>query len=152
MENSSDNITLKTIGDFSKLKHNFFIPSYQRGYRWKKQQVTDLLSDIWDFHAKTPGPNEFYCLQPVIVKNKQVEGQNVFEVIDGQQRLTTIYIILAYMKSINLPVTDVPFSLEYETRSDSTAFLQTMNDKDFLNSKAKDKEDNIDFFLHVLSS
>lgn len=146
MENSSDNITLKTIGDFSKLKHNFFIPSYQRGYRWKKQQVTDLLSDIWDFHAKTPGPNEFYCLQPVIVKNKQVEGQNVFEVIDGQQRLTTIYIILAYMKSINLPVTDVPFSLEYETRSDSTAFLQTMNDKDFLNSKAKDKEDNIDFF------
>lgn len=39
---------LKSIGDLFKL--NFFIPSYQRGYRWKETQVEDLLEDIKSFY------------------------------------------------------------------------------------------------------
>ena len=43
----------------------FFIPSYQRGYRWTKQQVKDLLNDIWEFHQNEcrVEKNGFYCLQ-----------------------------------------------------------------------------------------
>ena len=54
---------------------NFFVPNYQRGYRWTDQQVKDLLNDIYDFAAKRKNRNfedkgleEFYCLQPVVVR------------------------------------------------------------------------------------
>lgn len=131
-------ICLKTIGDLLRSKYEFYIPSYQRGYRWDKQQVTDLLSDIWEFHQSNPGVNEFYCLQPIVVKPKQVNGKLKWEVIDGQQRLTTIYIILLYIKLNILPKIDLSFSLEYETRPDSRNFLNTMD--------VNIKDSNIDFF------
>lgn len=64
MENSN-NISIKTISDL--LKCNFYIPSYQRGYRWTEQQVKDLLNDINEFSPKEiPNSDEktWYCLQP----------------------------------------------------------------------------------------
>jgi uncharacterized protein with ParB-like and HNH nuclease domain len=70
---------------------NFFIPSYQRGYRWNKQQVEDLLNDINEFDNAKDG--KFYCLQPLVLKEKE----NSWVVIDGQQRLTSIYLILNYL-------------------------------------------------------
>lgn len=84
------------------LGENFFIPSYQRGYRWKSQQVLDLLNDIWDFIINPPkqdynNEKPFYCLQPIVVK-KYTKDQ--WEVIDGQQRLTTIYIILKSLENL----------------------------------------------------
>jgi len=60
---AKNNIELKTISEL--LGTNFFIPSYQRGYRWTKQQVNDLLDDICDFK---PQKDEWYCLQPLVVK------------------------------------------------------------------------------------
>ena len=65
----------------------FYIPSYQRGYRWGEEEVTRLLEDIL-----ANGPNN-YCLQPVVVRR---DGDR-FELIDGQQRLTTIYLIYKYI-------------------------------------------------------
>ena len=51
---------------------SFFIPSYQRGYRWKKQQVEELLEDIWEFASKKKKDEyEFYCLQPIVVKKNK---------------------------------------------------------------------------------
>lgn len=82
-------LTEKTIGEL--LENKFFIPSYQRGYRWTERQVEDLLNDVWDFITKTgKKDNEWYCLQPVVVK----KTNNHYEVLDGQQRLTTIFLIL----------------------------------------------------------
>lgn len=83
------------------LGYHFFIPDYQRGYRWTGDQVRDLLNDVWDY-TKQPGNKErFYCLQPVVVrprvwKDGEQERQG-WEVIDGQQRLTTIHIVLSYL-------------------------------------------------------
>jgi uncharacterized protein with ParB-like and HNH nuclease domain len=51
MENS---IETKAISKLSGIK--FFIPSYQRGYRWDKQQIEDLLNDISDISG------DWYCL------------------------------------------------------------------------------------------
>ena len=93
----------------------FLIPKQQRGYRWTTQQVTDLLMDIQEFQSKKKGPSEFYCLQPLVVKRRdcdilakikeaetleaveQLLSGSSWEVIDGQQRLTTIYVILSVL-------------------------------------------------------
>jgi uncharacterized protein with ParB-like and HNH nuclease domain len=124
-------LTEKSIAEIIKEKYNFFIPSYQRGYRWTDQQAKELLEDIWEFSQKEKSSNEWYCLQPIVVlKNKD----NQDEVIDGQQRLTTIYLILKYLGI------ESPYSLKYETRQESTVFLQTLK---------TEKEPNIDFH-HIL--
>ena len=78
-------------------QYSFFIPSYQRGYRWTEQEVNDLLNDIDDFRPReVAGSDEktWYCLQPLVIKNR---FNNNYELIDGQQRLTTIYLILYYL-------------------------------------------------------
>lgn len=91
-----DNILeLKTINDLRKM--NFFIPSYQRGYRWSEKEVTDLLNDVSEFTPKEIDDTDkktWYCLQPIVVKVKLKQqhdtiGEKQYEVIDGQQRLTT---------------------------------------------------------------
>ena len=51
------------------LNMNFFIPDYQRGYRWEPQQALDLLNDIEEFSNKADrGDEEIYCIQPLVVK------------------------------------------------------------------------------------
>ena len=86
---------------------NFFIPDYQRGYRWGEIQIRQMLEDIYCFIYDKNAAGSFYCLQPVVVKkmtpdevaaNKlesAFDNNTWYEVIDGQQRLTTIRIILA---------------------------------------------------------
>lgn len=115
------------------LDEQFFIPAYQRGYRWTTRQVTDLLNDIKEFQYKAK-KNEFYCLQPIVVK----KNEDKWEVVDGQQRLTTIYIILNYLQELFPKVIKSCYQLSYETRADSEAFLKNIN-----NDLAKN---NIDYF------
>ena len=88
---NNNSIALKPINSLKGKK--FFVPSCQRGYRWTERQVVDLLNDIWEF-SRERDKDEIYCLQPVIVKH---HGDK-WELIDGQQRLTTIYILLSYLK------------------------------------------------------
>lgn len=76
------------------LGERFFVPKYQRGYRWRKEQVLDLLQDI---DAFTPGNDGrgWYCLQPLVVhRGTEAEG---WRLVDGQQRLTTIKLILTWL-------------------------------------------------------
>lgn len=129
------NLTEKYINDL--LDKNFFIPDYQRGYRWKPQQVEDLLNDIWEFSQKThETENEWYCMQPVVVKRME----HKFEVIDGQQRLTTIFLILKYL-GIN-----ENFKIEYQTRENSWCFTDEIQNK-----IEKDSKENIDYF-HIFEA
>lgn len=67
---SSSTIMLKPVKEL--LGMNFFIPDYQRGYRWKEQQALDLLEDIWTFHKqKSADSNAIYCIQPLVVQKKR---------------------------------------------------------------------------------
>ena len=90
-----------TIGALCPEKDNglyeFHIPAYQRGYRWTPDQVEDLLRDI-DVNFLT-NKNDHYCLQPLVVRNTG-SGKPEFEVIDGQQRLTTIYLIMCVLADV----------------------------------------------------
>lgn len=125
----TNEITLedKLVGEISG---DFYIPSYQRGYRWERQQVETLLNDIMENGDKP------YCLQPVVVR-KMNDGR--YELIDGQQRLTTIYILLKYLKNEYKPKLKVNYTLSYETREESASFIDDMD-----STKAND---NIDFFF-----
>jgi hypothetical protein len=130
-------IVTKTIGELKD--HRFFVPSYQRGYRWTEHEVTALLDDINEF--STEG-GKCYCIQPLIVKRRD-DGS--FEVVDGQQRLTTMYI---FMKIASQEIRSAvpPFELEYATRSDSANFLKSLSDDSDL-----DEDGNIDFY-HIASA
>ncbi|WP_282109537.1 DUF262 domain-containing protein [Shewanella algicola] len=132
-------LELKPINDLLKL--SFFIPSYQRGYRWSKRLVTELLDDIKEFQqqAENSNKNAFYCLQPIVVK--QHNGD--WELVDGQQRLTTIYIILTHLKEIITLLGKSRYELSYETREESAQFLQDINEER--------GEENIDFF-HIVEA
>lgn len=68
----------------------FSIPSYQRGYRWTEKEVEALLNDLLAF-AKSDSREESYCLQPLVL---QEMSNRQLRVVDGQQRLTTLAIIL----------------------------------------------------------
>lgn len=65
---TENTIELKSVCNLLGLK--FFIPSYQRGYRWNDQQVEDLLNDINDFRPESVNDSDegtWYCLQPLVV-------------------------------------------------------------------------------------
>ena len=123
---SGNNIELKSVSGLLGMK--FFIPNYQRGYRWTEQQVKDLLEDIWEFVQKKKADYEFYCIQPLVVKKKD-DGE-AYEVIDGQQRLTTIFLILRYLKS------EDQYELEYQRKTedfDSAKFLSVIEKTEVAN-------------------
>lgn len=151
----SKNLELKSISEL--LDKNFFIPAYQRGYRWSSRQVEDLLEDIMEFARKKSRTEltkkEFYCLQPVVVKREN----NEYRVIDGQQRLTTLFIILKYCedaRKILYSNNTKLYSIKYETRSteksaDSNDFLETIKKLEMFideNSKILNNTENIDFY------
>lgn len=82
------------------LDKKYYIPEYQRGYRWEEKQVQDLLNDLHDFFTgKYEG--QFYCLQPIVVKEIRIANEQRYEVIDGQQRLTTLRIIMQVFDQLN---------------------------------------------------
>ncbi|MCD8307062.1 MAG: DUF262 domain-containing protein [Clostridia bacterium] len=153
-------IGTKSIADIEKNKYLFFVGSYQRGYRWRKDEVEALLDDLYNFwdkyysNSRDKNIRKRYCLQPLmlklktdtktdvnddtktgtennegadskksgyknvlykIIQNKDSEESknictsenissdevgDVYELIDGQQRLTTLYIILTYCQMI----------------------------------------------------
>ena len=140
---SNNQLTLKPINDL--LGESFFIPAYQRGYRWTERQVTELLDDIWEFggpqqKACKNNVAEFYCLQPIVVK----KNEHGWEVVDGQQRITTLFIILSYF---NQRLTEAfrkkIYSIQYATRATS---------QEYLNDITADKSNlNIDFY-HIYSA
>ncbi len=136
----NNNISIKSISEL--LKCNFFIPSYQRGYRWTEQQVTELLNDINEFSPKEiENLNEktWYCLQPIVVKKK---NDTEWDVIDGQQRLTTMFLILHHLNQGYIENRRKKlFSLRYETRENSADYLQNDLNGETINNT------NIDYFF-----
>lgn len=115
-----------SVKELFQLGYSYFIPDYQRGYRWTEQEVHTLLNDI-----SNASKEHTHCLQPLVLQRKN----NQYTVIDGQQRLTTISIILAWCASKRRP------SIKYQTREESEKFLDNISDK-----PDESKELNVDFY------
>lgn len=145
---AENKIELKSVSELLGMK--FFIPSYQRGYRWTDLQIENLLNDILEFSKGADG--DFYCLQPLVVKERkkdllaEIKQANSIEdvetllkgewiVIDGQQRLTTIYLILKALENEDCP------SLEYERES----YIEVCDSSDEI------EKDNIEIY-HLTSA
>ena len=124
-------LELKFVGDIAG---SFRVARYQRGYRWGTHEVECLLKDIWESQGQP------YNLQPVVVKP---DGEGAWELVDGQQRLTTLYLIFTFMQRQRLQNEGAPYSIKYATRPDSETYLQ--------NPAAKRADSNIDFF-HIYSA
>ena len=107
--------------------YHFIIPSYQRGYRWESstgpddeevRQVDDMLNDLTDFVDNNANSKANYYLQPLMVKPRyEANGRLVWDVLDGQQRLTTLLLLL---KCLNEKLTQGfgLYTIEYANRPD----------------------------------
>ncbi|CAM1632520.1 Domain of unknown function DUF262 [Bartonella apihabitans] len=104
-----------------ELEGNFIIPGYQRGYRWNDQQIYDFLNDIFEFYEqfKNGKENKIYFLQPVVVMenynegtgNDEKENEPEINIVDGQQRLTTVLLLNAVL--LNPSNNYVPKNIDY---------------------------------------
>ena len=168
-------LKLLNIKQLLDSKYDFFIPAYQRGYRWRAEQVKLLIEDIQLYLEENSARPEdmcpFYCLQAIVVK----ENQGRLEVIDGQQRLTTVLIILQALytlrnkKSLEMqlkmpaemllqyglnPISEIDedlYSVQYETREESSTWLKKITEA-FLkdaNELQKLKNKNSDYYHFV---
>lgn len=131
---------------------SFFVPGYQRGYRWGEEQIQALLDDLKNYYES--GNSSPYYLQPIIVKKKDPSSSDVkYEVIDGQQRLTTIWLLLFHCYRLNGKEED-PFNIDYETRYNwRKEFLAAVNilenqsnHNDTANKKSHTQRPNLDIF------
>ena len=134
---------LDTVTVFDLMGNNFYIPDYQRGYRWTKLEVKKLLTDLEKFFQEHSNDNAFYSMQPLVVYYN--EEENAWEIIDGQQRLTTLYLILNSQKSfLEQDYSEMKlFSLAYQSRPDSELYLS--------NIEESKKNDNIDYY-HIFQA
>ena len=77
----------------------FVIPEYQRSYVWDTDNIQDLLDDLW--FAYKNKPNDEYFLGSLVLKKTEEKEFNEYEVLDGQQRLTTFFLLMAVLKDIS---------------------------------------------------
>lgn len=124
------NLEVRKVKDFAGVE--FHIPAYQRGYRWRQPQTEQLLRDVEEARTSVrPGSEKPYLLQPIVLKRLSRDGETPgkYEVIDGQQRLTTIWIILQYIRNGGWRKPG-KYSLVYETEvgkeGEKAAFLETL--------------------------
>lgn len=112
-------MTIKIRPISELLEYEFIIPKYQRGYRWDEEQIEALLNDLTAFQ-KGASNDDYYCLQPIVVVS-DASDKNRFTVVDGQQRLTSILLILKCLEGINTPC----FTLAMEKRKEQEEFIRT---------------------------
>ena len=133
-------LRLMNIQDLRGL--TFEIPAYQRGFRWRWQQIRELIDDLYEFcsgrkkKAEKPQNEKIYCLQTItIIKTdkKDDNGNPIYEVVDGQQRLTAIWMLVVAFRSTvkydseyeeNLPV----YTLKFDGKNNLTTYCQNVAD------------------------
>lgn len=143
----SQPLALVNVDQIRNKNLTFFVPAYQRGYRWRPNEIEVLIDDLERFRIEEGEKAEkdrcpFYCMQAVVVKNHKEEKE--LEVIDGQQRLTTMLILLQALFTVkeyrslkkDYQRSDVPndiqkedwleenlYTINYETRKSSREWL-----------------------------
>lgn len=133
-------IKMKSVSELVRAAGNssverYKISSYQRGYRWKaEEQVRALLDDLKDFFQQPKG--EIYCLQPIVVAKGQDEKGEFWEVIDGQQRLTTLFLLLHVLGAEEV------YDIDFEVRVNSAHLLT-----DIVGGKAVDTDKSPDAYF-----
>ena len=114
----NNNVKTLKIGELLT-NDKYFIPIYQRNYSWGDEEVNYLIQDLWNAYLNNENKN--YYIGSLVV-NKKENGD--FEVIDGQQRLTTLTLIMHYFCMNNLYENDFTRNVHFEHRKDSDWALE----------------------------
>ena len=119
---------------------NYEIPIYQRNYAWGDPEITQLIQDIVDYinKSKTEKDNLNYYIGSLIAYERKSKSTVSYETIDGQQRLTTLTILLSVIKK-EYPKIDISWyqklNLSFACRTISSKTLQYLFDKESLENK-----------------
>lgn len=120
-----DNFQWLSVKDIVSKYKKFNVPSLQRTYRWGEKEITLLLNDLYEFYnTNEDSTNDFYPLQPLILK-KSNKNDDTWNVLDGQQRLTTIKLIASYLEMGK----DYCLDISYDTREKTKDFLDNISNK-----------------------
>lgn len=120
-----DNSQWLSVKDIVSKYKKFNVPSLQRTYRWGEKEITLLLNDLYEFYnTNEDSTNDFYPLQPLILK-KSNKNDDTWNVLDGQQRLTTIKLIASYLEMDK----DYCLDISYDTREKTKDFLDNISNK-----------------------
>ena len=130
-------ITLKTIAQLRQESVRFTIDAYQRGFRWTQVEIRDLLRDVREFSFLHPAESgAFYCLQPVVVVP---DGDGTgWKVIDGQQRLTALYLFYCCYSWLAPPEERynlIPFTVSYVGKPRLQACLEALMEKEYVSAR-----------------
>lgn len=132
---TENRIDLESICELKNKK--FIVPNYQRGYKWREKDVEYLIEDIAEI---TQEDHSDYCLQPIVVAPNWIKKvcptcghiidstEEGYILVDGQQRLTTIWLIINWAKHNDFKV-DWNFDIHYDTRDDSNKYLNEIKEK-----------------------
>ncbi len=101
---------------FDKGAH-YIIPRYQRAYAWEDKEIVQLIDDINDI-----GDSGNYYIGSLIV-SKTKNKSETYEVVDGQQRLTTLYLLLQYLVYEGILEGEVSHTLSFDCRKNSNYTL-----------------------------
>ena len=125
MATNSEQIKPFRINALFGSNDEYLIPIYQRNYAWQEAQVIQLIEDIADYAEinKESSDKKTYYIGTLVVFEKNKNGKKIYETIDGQQRLTTLSILLSVLKN-NFDM-NINFNtlLRFESRETSTKTL-----------------------------
>lgn len=128
--NKANNGTIKELPIKQLLSDNaaYIVPMYQRNYAWEEGEINQLIQDVVDYQQK--GNERYYIGTLVVFKRKN----GVFEVIDGQQRLTTLSLLATYLKNHAAKDSSSPnmdwyknINLDFESRPKATNTFAALN-------------------------
>uniref|UniRef100_UPI003F4BB9FA DUF262 domain-containing protein n=1 Tax=Brachyspira catarrhinii TaxID=2528966 RepID=UPI003F4BB9FA len=114
--------------------YSFYIPNYQRGYKWSEKNIKDLLNDI---NSIGKDDKKDHCLHNLTI----IENDGKYEVVDGQQRLTTIFLLLKYLGYEEI------YNLDYQIREETKHFIN--NKLETIINNISNYDNGIDIFKSV---
>lgn len=93
-------ISTFSIAELFTKRDTYVIPIYQRNYAWGTGEVNQLIQDVYDYAFDPKKHNSNYYIGTLVVNERIKNGRMLFETIDGQQRLTTLNIVIAALHNV----------------------------------------------------
>ena len=135
----SNDLASLTIEQLFSTNSHYVIPIYQRNYAWGAAQIEQLIRDIADAahaaeHLGQPETSKYFLGSLVVYvrdnTNSSHKSATVYETIDGQQRHTTLSILLAYLKNVadcsKQGLTPLHLNLDFDSRPKSARTLHNL--------------------------
>ncbi|GAB7256969.1 DUF262 domain-containing protein [Polaribacter sp. OB-PA-B3] len=143
---TKDNIPTFSIKQLFENRDIYSIPIYQRNYAWGEGQVNQLVQDVFDFAFDSNKNKNNYYIGTLVINKRQQDNKIFYDTIDGQQRLTTLNLLIAALHNTFsdkiTEVIDYNLNLTFYSRKKSTETLEHICKQDFNGSYLLNKEYN----------